>query len=189
MTTTPTPPVSPTRRRNPWLWLAAAAAAALAVVEIRRLVVLVGWERTLPFARDFLPGAIATSAMGLAACLLILLLFFTRRRKWGLGLAIGWGAITLGAPLWPHAKNLWYQLAWRLHLTDSLRHVIVVGGPGARQLYWMAGLGALLALSAALAFAKSPRDRIDRGILLASLFYAAFYFLATGVVARLVTPH
>jgi hypothetical protein len=189
MTTTPTPPGPPAPRRDPWRWVAAAAAAALAAVEIRRLVVLVGWERTLPFARDFLPAAIATSAMGLAACLLILLLLFTRRRKWGLCLAIGWGAITLGAPLWPHAKNLWYQLAWRLHLTDSLRHVIVLGGHGSWQAYAIAGLGALLALSAAIAFAKSPRDRIDRGILLASLFYAAFYFLATGVVARLVTPH
>lgn len=188
MTTTPTPAVSQTARRNPWRWVAAAATAALAAFEIRRLAVFAGWEHTLPFARDFLPAAIATSAMGLAACLLILLLLFTRRRKWGFGLAVGWGAITLGRPLWPHAKNLWYQLAWRLHLTESLRHVIVVGGGGSWQVYAMAGLGGLLALSAALAFARAPRDRIDRGILLASLFYAAFYFLATGIVARLVTP-
>jgi hypothetical protein len=188
MITTPPQSVTPVARRNPWVWVAGAAAACLAAIQVRRLVTFVGWERTLPFARDFLPGAIATAAMSLAACLLILLLLFSRRRKWGFSLAIGWGAITLGAPLWPHAKNLWYQLAWRLHLTGSLRHVIVVGGPGEWPVYWIAGLGALLAVSAALGFARTPRDRLDRGILLASLFYAAFYFLATGIVAQLVTP-
>lgn len=175
-------------RRNPWLWIAAVVAAILAAMEVRRLVLLIHWERTLPFARDLLPGAIAVAAATLAAYILIVLLIaWARGRKWGLALAIGWGAIETGVPLWTPVKNLWYQVVWRLHLTPALRHIFL-GGAAARHTYGLACLTALLVVCAALAFARLPRERLDRGILFASFFYAAFYFLGAGILARLVTP-
>ncbi len=177
-----------------WRWVAVAAAAALAATQGHRLATLIRWERTLSFARDFLPGAIAAAAMRLAAYLLILVLLLLRRsRKWGLALGIAWGAIMAGASLWlwlgAHAKNIWYATAFRLHMTNTLRHYVFISGPTTREAQWVAGLGALLVLGAAKAFADSPRERLDRGILLASLFCAAFYGLATAAVARLVMPH
>ncbi len=181
-------------RPKRWRWVAVAAAVALGAIEGQRLVTFVGWERTLPYARDLLPGAIAAAAMTLAAYLLILALLLLRRgRKWGLALGIGWGAIVAGSALWlwlgPHAKNLWYALAFHWHMTNTLRHYESIPGPTVREARWVAALGILLALGAAKAFADSARDRLDRGILLASLFYAAFYNLAMAIVARVVTPH
>ena len=172
----------------------AVAAAVLGAMEARRLVTLVHWERTMPFARDFLPGAIATTVMTLAAYLLLLiLLFLPRSRKWALALGIAWGAIMAGTSLWvwvgPHAKNLWYEAAFHLHLVKTLVRYEVVVGPTIRAAQWLSGFAVLLAISSAKAFADSPRERLDKGIVLASLFYAAFYFLAMAVVARFVTPH
>ena len=186
--------VSPSAKRPYWLWMAIAAAAVLAVMEAQRTLILIHWEKTLPFARDFLPGAIASSAMTLAAYLLVLGLMLTRRgRKWGLALAIAWGVIVAGTTLWvwagPHARNLWYALAFHFHFTKVLIRFRTVGGSGMRRAFWVSGLAAVLAGSSAKAFADSPRERLDLGILLASMFYAAFYFLAVGIVARLVTPH
>ena len=184
--------VSTAAKRPFWLWVAAVAAAALAVFEVQRLLILIRWERTLPFARDFLPGAIATSAMTLGAYLLILGLLFTRRfRKWGLALAIAWGTIVAGTTLWvwagPHVKNLWYELAFRFHYTKTLMRFRTFNR-GSRRVFWISGLAILLGGSSAKAFADTPREQLDLGILLASMFYAAFYFLAVGIVARLVTP-
>jgi hypothetical protein len=186
--------VSTAGKRPFWLWVAVAAAAALAVMEAQRTLIFVHWESTLPFARDFLPGAIATSAMSLAAYLLVLGLMLTRRgRKWGMALAIAWGVIVAGTTMWvwagPHVKNLWYELAFHFHWTKAVMRFRTVGGPGMRRVFWVSGLAALLGASSAKAFADSPRERLDLGILLASMFYAAFYFLAVGIVARLVTPH
>ncbi len=186
--------VSENRRATPWRWVAVAAATALAAMETRRLQTLVGWERTLPFARDLLPGAIAAAAMTLAAYLLVLVLLLTRRwRKWGLALGIGWGAIMAGTSLWhwlgPEAKNLWYAIAFHFHWTKTLTRYREAHGPGVRTVQWVAGLSIMLALSSAKAFADAVRERLDMGILLASMFYAAFYYLALGIVARLVTPH
>jgi hypothetical protein len=186
--------VSTVAKRPFWLWVAAGAAAVLAVMEAQRTLILIHWESTLPFARDFLPGAIATSAMTLGAYLLILALLLTRRfRKWGMALAIAWGVIVAGTTLWtwagPHMKNLWYELAFHFHYTKTVMRFRTVGGPGMRRVFWVSGLAALLGASSAKAFADSPRDRLDLGILLASMFYTAFYFLAVGIVARLVTPH
>ncbi|MGA9885246.1 MAG: hypothetical protein WBQ34_16145 [Candidatus Acidiferrales bacterium] len=181
-------------RITPWRWIAVAAAAALGSIEIRRLATLIRWQRTLSFAHNLLPGAIAAAIMTAAAYLLILVLLLVRRgRKWGLALGIGWGAIVAGSSLWlwlgARAKNLWYETAFRLHVTNTLRHYISMTGPAMREAQLVAGLGALLALSAAKTFADSPRERLDRGILLASFFCAAFYGLATVIVAGLVTPH
>jgi len=181
-------------RRAAWRWVAVAAAAALGVIESQRLVTLVRWDRTLAFAQGLLRGAIAAAAMTLAAYLLALILLLVRRgRKWGLALGIGWGAIMAGSSLWfwlgPRAKNLWYAVAFRLHMTNTLRHYMSIPGPTMREAQWAAGLGVLLALGAAKAFANSPRERLDRGVLLAGVFCAAFYDLAIAVVARLVTPH
>ncbi len=185
--------VSPVAKRPFWLWVGMAAAGVLAVMEAQRMLILIRWESTLPFARDFLPGAIATSAMTLAAYLLILALLLTRRgRKWGMALAIAWGVIVAGTTLWawggPHAKNLWYELAFHFHYTKTLMRFRTFNGPGMRRVFWVSGLAALLGASSAKAFADSPRERLDLGILLASMFYAAFYFLAVGIVARIVTP-
>jgi hypothetical protein len=186
--------VTETSRPQPWRWVAVGATVPLIVLEARRLVMLASWERTLPFARDFLPGAISAASMTLAAYLLILVLLLTRRwRKWGLALGIAWGAIITGLSLWhwlgPQAKNLWYAIAFHFHLTKTLTQYRVVKGPSMRLAQWVSGLGAVLALSSAKAFADSLRERLDMGILLASMFYAAFYYLALGIVARLVTPH
>lgn len=177
-----------------WLWVAAGSAAVLAVLETQRLLTLIRWEHTLPFARDFLPGAIATSAMALGAYVLLTVLMVTRRfRKWGLALAIAWGVIVAGTTLWvwagPHVKNFAYALTFHFHLTKALMQFQTVGGPEMHRAYWVTGLGALLGAGSAKAFADAPRDRLDLGILLASMFYAAFYFLAIGIMARLVTPH
>lgn len=185
--------VSETSRPTPWLWAAVGVATALAAIETRRLVTLIGWEHTLPFARDFLPGAIAAAAMTLAAYLLILSLLLTRRgRKWGMALAIAWGAIVAGSALWfwlgPQVKNLWYAIAFHFHLTKTLTRYGVVAGPGVHQAQWDAGLAIALALTSAKAFASSLRERLDLGILLASVFFGAFYYLAVGIVSRLVTP-
>lgn len=185
---------SESARPAPWRWVAVIAAASLGAIELQRLVTFIRWERALPFARDVLPGAIAAAALALAAYLLILaLLLLPRGRKWGLALGIGWGAIVAGSSLWlwlgPYAKNLWYATAFRLHMTNTLRHYQSLGGPTVREAQWVAGLGILLALCAAKAFADSARERLDRGVLLACLFYAAFYDLAVGIVSRLVTPH
>lgn len=185
--------VSRGAKRPFWLWVAAATAIALAVYETQRLLTLIRWERTLPFARDILPAAIATSAMTLAAYLLILCLLLTRRfRKWGLALAIAWGTIVAGTTIWiwagPHVKNLWYEMAFHFHWTKSVMRFRTISGPGIRRVFWVTGLAALLGGTSGKAFADSPRDRLDLGILLASIFYAAFYFLAVGIVARLVTP-
>jgi hypothetical protein len=186
--------VSSSARRPFWLWVAAGTAGVLAVLETQRLLTLIRWERTLPFARDFLPGAIATSAMALGAYLLILALLVTRRfRKWGMALAIAWGVIVAGTTLWvwagPHVKNFAYALAFHFHFTKTLMRFRTLGGAGMWRAYSVTGLGALLGASSAKAFADAPRERLDLGILLASMFYAAFYFLAVGIVARLVTPH
>jgi hypothetical protein len=177
-----------------WGWVAVAASVPLIILEGRRLVALVGYERTLPFARDFLPGAIAGAAMTLAAYVLIMVLLLTPRwRKWGLAFGIGWGALIAGISLWqwlgPEAKNLWYALAFHFHLTKELRRFATVTGPRLQLTRWLAGLAVLLALSSAKAFADSLRERVDWGILMASLFYTAFYYLALNIVARLVTPH
>jgi hypothetical protein len=173
--------------------VAIGAAIALAAIEARRLVTLIGWERSYPYARDFLPAAIATAVMTLAAYLLILELILTRRnRKWGLALGIAWGAIAAGTSLWiwlgPYAKNLWHLLAYRLGLSKTLVHYGIVGWSSIHAAIWLVVLASVLVLSAAKAFIDSPRERLDRGIVLASLFYAAFYFLAIGIVARFVTP-
>jgi len=180
-------------KRLLWLRVATGAAAVLAVSEAQRLLTLIGWERTLPFARDFLPGAIATSALTLAAYLLILGLLLTRARKWGLSLGIAWGGIVAAATLWvwagPQVKTLWYELAFRLHLTKTVMRFLAIEGPAMRRVFWVAGFAALLAASSGKAFAELPRERLDRGILLACVFYAGFYFLAIRIVARLVTPH
>lgn len=186
--------VSEKPKASRWRWVAVAAAAALAVVEARRLHTLFVWERTLPFARDFLPSAIAAAAMTLAAFLLVLGLTLTRRwRKWGLALGIGWGAIIAGTSLWhwlgPQARNLWYEIAFHFHLTKTLTRYRAVEGPGVRMAQWVAGLSIVLALSSAKAFADSLRERLDVGILMASMFYAAFYYIALGIVARFVRPH
>jgi hypothetical protein len=185
--------VSHAAKRPFWLWAAAATAVVLAVMEAQRLLTFIRWERTLPFARDFLPGAIAASAMTMAGYLLILGLLLTRRfRKWGLALAIAWGTIVAGTTLWvwagPHMKNLWYEMAFHFHWTKSVMRFRTIGGPGVRRVFWVTGLAALLGGTSAKAFAETPRDPLDLGILLASMFYAAFYFLAVGIVARLVTP-
>jgi len=186
--------VSTAAKRPFWLWVAAAVAVALAVVEAQRLLTLIRWEHTLPFARDFLPGAIAVSAMTMGAYVLILGLLLTCRfRKWGLALAIAWGTIVAGTTLWvwagPHMKNLWYEIAFHFHWTKTVIRFRTVGGPGMHRVFWVTGLAALLGGTSAKAFAETPRDPLDLGILLASMFYAAFYFLAAGIVARLVTPH
>ncbi len=178
----------------PWRWIAVAAAAALVAIEGRRLATLIRWQRTLTFAHDLLPGAIAAAIMTVAAYLLILVLLLVRRgRKWALALGIGWGAIMAGSSLWlwlgAYAKNLWYETGFRLHMTNTLRHYMSIPGPTMREAQWVVALGILLALSAAKAFADLPRERLDRGILLASVFCAAFYSLATVIVARLVTAH
>jgi hypothetical protein len=185
--------VSTVAKRPFWLWVAVAAGATLAVMEAQRLLTLIRWERTLPFARDFLPGAISTSAMALGAYLLVIGLMLTRRgRKWGMALAIAWGTIVAGTTLWvwagPHVKNLLYELAFHFHWTKAVMEFRTIGGAGMRRVFWISGLAALLGASSAKAFADSPRERLDLGILLASMFYAAFYFLALGIVARLVTP-
>ena len=185
--------VSTVPPRGRWRWVAIGTAIALAAIEARRLVTLIGWERAYPYARDFLPAAIATAVMTLAAYLLILELILTRRnRKWGLALGIAWGAIASGTSLWiwlgPYAKNLWHSLAYRLGLSKTLVHYGIVGWSSIHAAIWLGVLALVLVLSAAKAFLDSPRERLDRGIVLASLFYAAFYFLAIGIVARLVTP-
>jgi hypothetical protein len=185
--------VSTVAKRPFWLWVAVAAGATLAVMEAQRLLTLIRWERTLPFARDFLPGAISTSAMALGAYLLVIGLMLTRRgRKWGMALAIAWGTIVAGTTLWvwagPHVKNLAYELAFHFHWTKAVMQFRTVRGAGMLRVFWISGLAALLGASSAKAFADSPRERLDLGILLASMFYAAFYFLALGIVARLVTP-
>ena len=178
-----------------WRWLAVGAAAALCAIEGRRLETLVKWEHTLSFARDLLPGAIAAAAMTFAAYVLVLVLLLARGgRKWVLALGIGWGAIMAGSSLWlwlgAHARNAWYAIAFRLHMTNTLRQYMSIPGPAMREAQWVAGFGTLLALAAARAFAASPREQqVDRGILLASVFAAAFYSLAIAIVARLVTPH
>lgn len=177
-----------------WGWIAVPAAGALAAIEVQRLVMLVRYERALVFARDLIPGAIATAAMALLAYLLILILIFVRRaRKWGLALAIGWGAIVMGSSLWvlmgPGVKNLWQELLLRLHLTHALIQYMALGRSRLRMAALEAGLGGLLAAASAKGFAESPRDRLDRGMIMASLFYAAFYDLAVAFLARLVTPH
>jgi hypothetical protein len=122
--------------------------------------------RTLPFAGDLLPGAIAAASMTLAAYLMILVLLLVRRgRKWGLALGIGWGAIVAGSALWlwlgPHAKTLRYAIALHLHMTNTLRHGVSIPGPTVREARWSAGLGVLLALGAAKAFADSAREWLD----------------------------
>ena len=185
--------VSRGAKRPFWLWAAAATAVVLAVLETQRLLTFIRWERTLPFARDVLPAAIATSSMTLAAYLLILGLLVTRRfRKWGLALAIAWGVIVAGTTFWvwagPHMKNLWYEIAFHYHWTKSVMRFRTVGGAGMRKVFWISGLAAVLGGTSAKAFADTTRDPLDLGILLASMFYAAFYFLAVGIVARLVTP-
>jgi hypothetical protein len=177
-----------------WGWVAIVAAGALAAMEAQRLMALVQFERTLPFARDLLPGAIATAAMTLAAYLLIIGLSFVRQaRKWALALGIGWGAIIFGSSLWvvvgPHVKNVWQELLLRLHLTNALIRYEAFGTARLRMAGLVAGLGAILAAGCAKGFAECPRDRLDRGIIMASIFYAAFYDLAVAIVARLVTPH
>ncbi|HEV2386385.1 MAG TPA: hypothetical protein VGS20_03925 [Candidatus Acidoferrales bacterium] len=174
------------RQQRRWLpvAVAVAAAAALAALSIDRLVTLAGWERALVFARDLLPPAIGAEVMTLAAyAALLVLLVWGRGRRWGLALAIAWGAITAGAWLWPHATNLWYELAWRLRLSSVLRHVVVVAGPELRLTRWRAALGLALAVSSAKAFADLPRRRLDRGVLEAGAFFAVFYFLAIRIVA------
>ncbi|MDE3136839.1 MAG: hypothetical protein KGL59_09705 [Acidobacteriota bacterium] len=186
--------VSTKAQRPFWRWVAMASGAVLAVMEAQRLLTMIRWERTLPFARDFLPGAIATSAMALAAYLLVIGLMLTRRgRKWGMALAIAWGTIVAGTTIWvwagPHVKNLACELAFHFHWTKTVMRFRTVRGAGMLRVFWISGLAALLGASSAKAFADSPRERLDLGILLASMFYAAFYFLALGIVARLVTPH
>ncbi|HVB99111.1 MAG TPA: hypothetical protein VNJ12_07245 [Candidatus Dormibacteraeota bacterium] len=177
-----------------WGWMAVLAGAALAALETRELITLVGWERTLPFARALLVGAIATAAMTLAALLLIVaLVVIPRTRKWGLALGIAWGAIVTASSLWvavgPYVKNLWQELLFRAHLTSVLVQYEAVRSPQRRLTDWIAGLGALLVASSAKGFADRPRDRLDLGIIMMSIFYAAFYYLAIAIVARLVTPH
>lgn len=177
-----------------WIWLATLVAAALAALETQRLLVLIRWERTLPFARDLLPGAIATASMTLAAYLFIIALVFVRRtRKWGLALGIAWGAIIMGSSLWviigPHVKNVWQELLLRSHLTNALIQYGSIRGSQRATAAWLAGLGALLAAISAKAFIDRPRDRLDRGVVAVSIFYAALYYLAIAFVARLVTPH
>lgn len=193
---TPINPGNASERARPslWRWVAVAAAAALCAIEGQRLATLVKWDRTLSFARDLLPSAIAAAAMTLAAYLLILVLLLVRGgRKWVMALGIGWGAIVAGSSLWlwlgAHARNAWYTIAFRLHVTNALRHYVSISGPAMRETEWTAGFSAVLALAAAKAFAASPREQLDRGILLASVFGAAFYSLATAVLARLVAPH
>jgi hypothetical protein len=179
--------ISATPSSTFWVWGARAVTLALAALSVRRLIILVGWERTLVFARDFLPAVIGMEAMTLAAYVVILALLATgRARRWGLALAIAWGAITAGAWVWPYALNLWYAAIWHLHLAKSLRHVVAVA---TRLGQWRAGLGLALALCSAKAYADLPRDRFDRGVLMASAFYAAFYLLAIGVVGRLLVVH
>ena len=177
-----------------WGWIAVPAAGALAGIEGQRLVMLVRYERTLVFARDLIPAAIATAAMALLAYLLILAFIFVRRtRKWALALAIGWGLIVMGSSLWvvmgPSVKNLWQELLLRMHMTSALIQYMALGRSRLRMAALEAGLGGLLAAASAKGFAESPRDRLDRGIIMASVFYAAFYDLAVAIVARLVTPH
>jgi hypothetical protein len=177
-----------------WGWIAILAAAALAILETQRLVTLIGWERTLPFARDLLPAAMAAAAMTLFASLVIIVLALVpRTRKWGLGLGIGWGAIVFGSSLWvvigPYVKNLWQELLFRVHLTNSLLLYEVFGGPDRRMAAWISTLGGLLAIGSLKGFLDSPRDRLDSGIVAFAIFYAALYDLAAAVVARLVTPH
>lgn len=175
-------------RRGPWLWLAMAATLALVALSVGRLITLARWEHTLIFARDLLPSAIGAEAMTLAAYCLILVLLavggLSRAesrggRKWGLALAIAWGAIAVATWLWPHAENMWYELSWRLHLSKVLRQVFVVSGPELRLRRWRAAL----ALASAKSFADLPRDPLDRGVLQAAAFFAVFYFLVLKVVA------
>jgi hypothetical protein len=79
-------------------------------------------------------------------------------------------------------------LLLRLHLTNALIQYEAFGGANRHLAGWVAGLAGLLVLGSVKAFSDSPRERLDRGIILASIFYAAFYDLATAIVARLVTP-
>ncbi|HVB34325.1 MAG TPA: hypothetical protein VNJ52_08155 [Patescibacteria group bacterium] len=177
-----------------WAWIAVLVAAALAALETRQLVMLIHWERTLPFARDLLPSAIAEASMALAAYLLIIALLLVRRaRKWACALGIGWGAIVMGVSLWvlvgPDVKNLWQELLLRAHLTRVLIRYQYFGGSEQWMTISTAGLNALLALGSAKGFADCPRDRLDRGIIVVGIFYAALYYLVMAIVARLVTPH
>lgn len=177
-----------------WAWVAVLAAGALAVLEALQLVQLIHWERTLVFARDLLPSAIASASMTLAAYLLIIVLLFVPRvRKWACALGTGWGAIILGASLWvivgPHVKNVWQELLLRTHLTNVLVRSELVGRSERMRMIWISSLSAALALGSAKGFADRPRHRLDRGIIVVSIFYAALYYLAMAIVARLVTPH
>lgn len=177
-----------------WGWIAIAAAVVLAAMQVQWLMTLIRYERILPFARDILPSAIATAAMTLLAYLVIIGLAIARpTRKWALALGIGWGAIVLGSSLWvvigAPVKNLWQELLLRLHVTNALIQYEATGAARLRTASLVAGLGALLAAGSAKGFAECRRDRLDRGIIMASLFYAAFYDLAVAIVARLVTPH
>ena len=185
-----TTPVSALR----WAWLAILAAAALAALETKELITLINWERTLPFARDLLPGAIATASMTLAAFLTVFaLVLIPRTRKWGLGLGIAWGTIVMASSLWvvagPYVRNLWQELLFRAHLTNSLIQYEAIGTPQRSLAVWVSALGALLAVGSAKGFADQPRDRLDLGVIMMSIFYAALFYLAIAIVARLVTPH
>ncbi|GEM_PF-2015231 len=176
------------RSLNGWLWTARALVAVWATVEGLQLVTLLRWERTLVYARDFLPAAIAMQSLHLGACLAILLLLFRPEPRWALALGLAWGAMAVGFWLWPHLLNLLHWLAWKVGLTPALVHETRLGAT-LSLVRLRAVLGGLLAAVAVRTLALLPRTELDAGILAASVFYAAFYLIATGIIGRLLLRH
>jgi hypothetical protein len=171
-----------------WLWTARALVALWAAVEGLQLVTLVRWERTLVYARDFLPAAIAMQSLHLVACLAILLLLFRSEPRWALALGLAWGAMAVGFWVWPHLLNLLHWLAWKVGLTPALVHETRLG-TALSLVRLRAVLGGLLAAVAVRTLALLPRTPLDAGILAASVFYAALYLVATGIIGRLLLRH
>lgn len=169
-----------------WLWAARVVLIFWSAVEFRQLLQLIGWERTLPYARDFLPAAIAMQTLQLAALVgILLLLVVGRQKRWGLALGLAWGAMAAGAWLWPHFSNGLHWLVWRLGGSPVLIHRTLSGATLSR-IRFRALSGVLLALCCGRAFVLQPRGRLDPAILAVSVFYVSLYTVGIGIVGRLL---